>query len=284
MTGIIKPEDLCPIVKDGQPMTSSRAVAERFGKRHDDVLKAIRNLLGDTPDPTFGRRNFAESTYLNAQGKQQPEYHLTHDGFALLAMGFTGPKALAWKIRFLEAFKAMARALQSPKAAEATTPELMQKNWQRIAYSGKAVSPLHLAFLFIFEANKADSAMLLLLSECYGALEDFRYIPACDLVAASRGRIPSVTAVERGRERLIQRGFLEEAAKDWWRIRVPAVRGALDIAEECSGLAVHALIAPYLARLDQLISLNPAPLHDVLEQFRLKGPSGQAPGAEEPKA
>lgn len=94
-----------------------------------------------------------------------------------------------------------------------------------------------------------------------------------DLLAASRGRIPSVTAVERGRERLVQRGLLEDAVKDWWRIKVPAMRAALETTEECISLAVHGLISPYLTRLDQILSLNPAPLPDVLNQFRLKGPS-----------
>lgn len=96
---------------DGQPFTTSRAVAERFGKRHKDVLRAIDNLLADCPDPEFHRRNFAPMTYLDEAGKgarrEQREYHLTHDGFALLAMGFTGRDALAWKIAFLQAFNAL---------------------------------------------------------------------------------------------------------------------------------------------------------------------------------
>lgn len=92
---------------DGQPFTTSRAVAERFGKQHKDVLKAIRTLLDDMPDPEFGRRNFAPSSYLNAQRKTQPEYRLTHDGFALLAMGLTGTDALAWKVAFLQAFRTL---------------------------------------------------------------------------------------------------------------------------------------------------------------------------------
>jgi len=53
--------------------------------------KAIKNL--ECPED-FGRRNFAPSNYLNEQGKQQPAYEITRDGFVLLAMGFTGPKAM----------------------------------------------------------------------------------------------------------------------------------------------------------------------------------------------
>jgi Rha family phage regulatory protein len=98
---------------DGQPFTTSRAVAERFGKRHKDVLKAINNLLAALPDPEFGRRNFAPSSYLNEQNKVQPEYRLTHDGFAFLAMRFTGAEAMAWQIAFLQAFNALEAELHA---------------------------------------------------------------------------------------------------------------------------------------------------------------------------
>lgn len=39
-------------------------------------------------------------------------YYLTRDGFSLLAMGFTGKKALQWKMAFLKAFNEMERLLQ----------------------------------------------------------------------------------------------------------------------------------------------------------------------------
>lgn len=98
---------------DGQPFTTSRAVAERFGKRHDTVLRTIQNLLVDSPDPIFNERNFAAIEYTDSRGRQKPEYRLTHDGFALLAMGFTGRDALAWKIAFLQAFNALESELRA---------------------------------------------------------------------------------------------------------------------------------------------------------------------------
>lgn len=100
---------------DGLPYTTSRAVAERFGKNHRDVLKAIKNLLADMPDPEFSRRNFAPRDYLDGRGKTQPEYRLTHDGFAVLAMRFTGRDALAWQIAFLQAFNALESELSAQR-------------------------------------------------------------------------------------------------------------------------------------------------------------------------
>lgn len=84
--------------------TSSIAVAEYFGKRHDTVLRSIRNI--ECSDE-FRRRNFAESSYLNEQGKKQPSFEMTKDGFTMLAFGFTGKQAAAFKEKYIEAFNKM---------------------------------------------------------------------------------------------------------------------------------------------------------------------------------
>lgn len=94
---------------EDQPMTSSRLVAQRFGKRHSDVLRTITALIPDLDE--ISRRNFALADYKDAQGKTRSEYRLTKDGFLLLAMSFTGKAATAWKVRFIAAFNARAVAL-----------------------------------------------------------------------------------------------------------------------------------------------------------------------------
>ncbi|MCK9987421.1 MAG: hypothetical protein AzoDbin1_03893 [Azoarcus sp.] len=98
---------------DGQPFTTSRAVAERFGKKHYNVLRDIENLIASCPDPTFTELNFEFSTYVDPTGRTLPEYRLTHDGFAFLAMRFTGAEAMAWQIAFLQAFNALEAELRA---------------------------------------------------------------------------------------------------------------------------------------------------------------------------
>jgi Rha family phage regulatory protein len=83
-------------------------VAEKFGKRHDNVIRAIRNL--DCPTE-FMRLNFEEHSYLDERGNIQPIYRVSRDGFAFLAMGFTGKEAASWKLKFLAAFNTMERHL-----------------------------------------------------------------------------------------------------------------------------------------------------------------------------
>lgn len=95
-------------VYGGQPCTTSLKIAEVFGKRHDMVLRAIRTI--DAP-AEFIARNFADFTYTAANGKANPAYQITRDGFTLLAMGFTGKAAMRFKVAYIEAFNAMDRKL-----------------------------------------------------------------------------------------------------------------------------------------------------------------------------
>jgi len=97
--------------KHGQVFTASLDVAEKFGKRHDDVLKRTRKLIAESGD--FGLRNFAGGSYLDEQNQKRPMFYMTRAGFSILAMGFTGKKALEWKIRYEAAFTKMEKALLS---------------------------------------------------------------------------------------------------------------------------------------------------------------------------
>jgi len=88
--------------------TTSLIVAERFGKRHDTVLRAIKNM--ECSD-SFNRRNFAVVEYSDAKGEKRPMYQITRDGFSFLAMGFTGKKAAQFKEDFINAFNLMEQTL-----------------------------------------------------------------------------------------------------------------------------------------------------------------------------
>jgi len=89
--------------------TSSIIVAEVFGKRHDNVARDIRKLIEDLP--AGSPLKFEEISIEDSYGRKQPAYQMTRDGFSLLAMGFTGKKALQFKLKFLDAFNRMERAL-----------------------------------------------------------------------------------------------------------------------------------------------------------------------------
>lgn len=81
------------VMENNQPMASSLVVAELFEKHHKNVLRDINEL--EIPDD-YRQLNFEPSSYLNKQNKEQPPFNMTRDGFSLLAMGFTGKKAMEW--------------------------------------------------------------------------------------------------------------------------------------------------------------------------------------------
>lgn len=84
-------------------ITTSLAISNHFGKKHKDVLKAIHNL---ECSPDFAERNFALCYKNNPlqNGKPNPFYEITRDGFVFLCMGFTGAQAAQWKEKYIEAF------------------------------------------------------------------------------------------------------------------------------------------------------------------------------------
>lgn len=96
--------------QDGALVVSSREVAQNFEKRHDHVLDTVRNII--TENSGLIGKYFIESSYKAGTGKSYTEYLLTRDGFTLLAMGFTGKKALEWKLKYIEAFNRMENALK----------------------------------------------------------------------------------------------------------------------------------------------------------------------------
>lgn len=87
----------------------SMQVAENFGKQHKHVLEAIESIKAENSAVT---PMFIESTYQAGTGKNYKCYDLTRDGFSLLVMGFTGKKALEWKLKYIEAFNLMEAKLK----------------------------------------------------------------------------------------------------------------------------------------------------------------------------
>lgn len=102
---------------DGKLTVSSLQVAEDFGKNHNHVIRDIEVLIeqmGHCPilDSEKSAQYFIESTYINERGREYKCYEITRDGFSLLAMGFTGKKALEWKLNYIEAFNNMLQCCQ----------------------------------------------------------------------------------------------------------------------------------------------------------------------------
>lgn len=108
----IIPKDSYGIFADSNDTArvDSRFVAQFFDKRHDNVIRDIENL--DCSDE-FRLLNFEESHYKNEQGKRQPCYAMTKDGFTFLAMGYRGKKAAKFKELYIKRFNEMEQYIKT---------------------------------------------------------------------------------------------------------------------------------------------------------------------------
>ncbi|MDD5274363.1 MAG: Rha family transcriptional regulator, partial [Methylovulum sp.] len=86
--------------------TTSLKIAEAFEKRHDHVIRDIKKIINNIQElgnaPKFG-----EVEYEDAKGEKRPAYEMDKDGFMLVVMGYTGEKAMAMKVAYINAFNLM---------------------------------------------------------------------------------------------------------------------------------------------------------------------------------
>lgn len=99
------------ISKTEMTVVSSLDVAETFEKNHRDVMESIRNIETNISRAEFSALFYLES-YKASNGKTNPMYLMTRDGFTLLVMGYTGVKAMQFKLAYIKQFNAMEMTLQ----------------------------------------------------------------------------------------------------------------------------------------------------------------------------
>ncbi len=107
------------VMVDGEKLiTDTRKVARAFGKQHKNVLRAV-DAIRDSSSPEVQehyRLNFEPVEDLDAKGQLRRLYLMTKDGLSELAMSFTGEKARLTRIRFIQAFNAMAEYINAGRS------------------------------------------------------------------------------------------------------------------------------------------------------------------------
>lgn len=113
------------IMKDRQVVTSSLNVAEGFEKQHGHILRDIDSLEKDVSN--FGQM-FVEGHEPDSYGRDRRVVYMNRDGFTILAMGFTGKKALQFKLKYIEAFNQMEEHIKQQLDTSNLSPELQFMN------------------------------------------------------------------------------------------------------------------------------------------------------------
>lgn len=102
---------------NGRLLVDSRDVSLRFDRAHKSVLASIDLLLSRRPDlgPNFLPKVVDAETG-GGGTRETRAFDIDRDGFALLVMGFTGERALTWKIAYIQAFNAMEAHIRRAQA------------------------------------------------------------------------------------------------------------------------------------------------------------------------
>lgn len=111
------------IMKDRQAVTTSLNVAEGFEKEHRNVLRDIDSLKRDVLN---FEQMFSEVNEPDSYGRERRVIYMNRDGFTILAMGFTGKKALQFKLKYIEAFNQMEEHIKQ-QVKIPTTPRGLAK-------------------------------------------------------------------------------------------------------------------------------------------------------------
>ncbi|GET09055.1 hypothetical protein SY111_16790 [Ligilactobacillus agilis] len=127
------------ITHEAQAVTTSLKVAEVFEKEHRNVMQSIKNL---TAENSATRKMFVEDSYLNSRNQSFPMFYMDRDGFTLLAMGFTGSKAMEFKLKYIEAFNRMEQALKEQQATPFKLPQTYSEALYELAEKAKQIEAL----------------------------------------------------------------------------------------------------------------------------------------------
>lgn len=102
--------EVARINKEEVTVVSSLDVAETFEKNHRDVMESVRAIEASLGTAEFSAL-FSLSSYKATNGKTNPMYFMTRDGFTLLVMGYTGEKAMKFKLAYIKQFNVMEKML-----------------------------------------------------------------------------------------------------------------------------------------------------------------------------
>lgn len=127
--------------QNDQVCTSSFKVAEFFEKNHSDVVRSIDRLCDKMQSTDFQcdakmrseiifEEHFEDIPQPNGGTKQGKFFIMNKDAFTLLAMGFTGKRALKFKVDYINAFNEMEAELKSQQTKQLSAAESLLQSVQ----------------------------------------------------------------------------------------------------------------------------------------------------------
>ena len=95
--------------------TTTRAFAQHFKRRHDNVLMSVDTFMRDNEDAEFNRLNIKAVEYLDNKGEWRKMYELSEEAALILVGRMTGKDAAKVQVKLAHAFTAMKTALKDKR-------------------------------------------------------------------------------------------------------------------------------------------------------------------------
>lgn len=153
--------------QNDQALTNSLLVAEKFEKEHSDVLKAIDSLLSKMSENQC-EGYFAETSVdvLQPNGgvRNSRVVVMNRDGFTLLVMGFTGKKALQFKLEYIAAFNAMEKLLKEQQPQKLSGAEFLLEQAKLMVEQERRLSNVENEIAAMKKEREENGKMLLAVS------------------------------------------------------------------------------------------------------------------------
>lgn len=122
-------------IENNEVMTTSRQIAEVFGKRHGHIIRDIENAIEKvqkSADPNLGSLKFEETTYLDEQGKMRISYKLNKNALVFVVMGYQTKQATDFKLKYIEQFDSMEEHIRNQQSQSFFITEDAEQQAKRI--------------------------------------------------------------------------------------------------------------------------------------------------------
>lgn len=180
--------DIVPLIDvhqdNGVLVTTSRNIAEVFGKEHYNIMRDIEDVIKKC-SPEFGALNFEGSSYKTTQNKEAPMYLLTKDGAMMLIMGYTGEKAMLLKEAYIKRFNEMEQELKQ-KRNQIEYPNLVEK--------------ITIAQIVFNAAKLKDNQLALALDKVYKKTTGESILAAADIKLIAPKQVQLANPTQLGKE------------------------------------------------------------------------------------
>ena len=156
-------------------LTNSLLVAEKFKKSHEHVVRDIDNLLGKVQsienqcNPNLGTHNGMFEAYYedipqpNGGVKPAKRYVMNRDGFTLLVMGYTGKKAVQFKLDYISAFNTMEKALKESVKPKSHL-EILVESAQELLSQSRRIEAVENKLMEMSREREENTKLLLAVS------------------------------------------------------------------------------------------------------------------------